>query len=176
MNDRAAIDEPVRLSAVSASAHDLDPEPETTGPPVFTARGLTVFYGPFRAVADVDLDIAERRITAFIGPSGCGKSTILRCFNRMNDLIDGARVEGSLLYHDIDLYDPAVDPVAVRRRIGMVFQKPNPFPKSIYDNVAYGPRVAGIRASMDDLVEDSLRSAGLWDARSARRSTDRSAI
>ena len=130
---------------------------------VFTLRGLNVYYDDLRAVADVDLDVKEREITAFIGPSGCGKSTVLRCFNRMNDLIDGARVEGSVRYHGIDLYDPGVDPVAVRRRIGMVFQKPNPFPKSIYDNVAYGPRVGGTKGNMDEIVERSLRDAGLWE-------------
>ena len=130
---------------------------------VFTTRDLDVYYGDHRAVAGVDLDVREREITAFIGPSGCGKSTVLRCFNRMNDLIDIARVEGTVLYRDIDLYDPEVDPVAVRRRIGMVFQKPNPFPKSIYDNVAFGPRVAGLKGDLDQLVEQSLRDAGLWD-------------
>ncbi len=150
---------------IETNRGDRDDEqlPSSAVNSVFTTRGLTVYYGDFRAVGDVDLDIAEGEITAFIGPSGCGKSTILRCFNRMNDLIDSARVEGSLLYHDIDLYDDAVDPVAVRRRIGMVFQKPNPFPKSIFDNVAYGPRISGIRGSMDELVETSLRGAGLWD-------------
>ena len=106
---------------------------------VFTVDGLNVFYGDHHAVSEVDLTVKEREITAFIGPSGCGKSTVLRCFNRMNDLIDIARVEGTIRYHGVDLYDEAVDPVAVRRRIGMVFQKPNPFPKSIYDNIAYGP-------------------------------------
>ncbi|MEZ5245930.1 MAG: phosphate ABC transporter ATP-binding protein PstB [Acidimicrobiales bacterium] len=130
---------------------------------VFSVRDLSVFYGDLRAVADVNLDVREREITAFIGPSGCGKSTVLRCFNRMNDLIDIARVEGSVLYHGVDLYDPRVDPVAVRRRVGMVFQKPNPFPKSIYDNVAYGPKVAGQKGNLDEVVEKSLRSAGLWD-------------
>ena len=130
---------------------------------VFTVRDLNVYYGELHAVADVELAIREREITAFIGPSGCGKSTVLRCFNRMNDLIDIARVEGTLLYRDIDLYAPEVDPVAVRRRIGMVFQKPNPFPKSIYDNVAFGPRVAGVKGNLDELVERSLRDAGLWD-------------
>ena len=130
---------------------------------VFEVRGLNVFYGDLRAVADVNLDVRKREITAFIGPSGCGKSTVLRCFNRMNDLIDIARVEGSVLYNGIDLYDPQVDPVAVRRRIGMVFQKPNPFPKSIYDNVAYGPKVAGQKGNLDEVVERSLRSAGLWE-------------
>ena len=136
-------------------------EPERVD--VFTVRDLNVYYGDLRAVTDVALDIREREITAFIGPSGCGKSTVLRCFNRMNDLIDTARVEGSVRYHGIDLYDPVVDPVAVRRRIGMVFQKPNPFPKSIYDNVAYGPKVAGMKGNLGDTVERSLRRAGLWD-------------
>lgn len=130
---------------------------------VFTVRDLNVYYGELHAVADVELAIREREITAFIGPSGCGKSTVLRCFNRMNDLIDIARIEGTVLYRDIDLYAPEVDPVAVRRRIGMVFQKPNPFPKSIYDNVAFGPRVAGVKGNLDELVERSLRDAGLWD-------------
>jgi phosphate transport system ATP-binding protein len=132
-------------------------------PNVFTIRDLEVYYGTLRAVGGVDLDIKERQITAFIGPSGCGKSTVLRCLNRMNDLIDIARVEGSVLYRDVDLYAAEVDPVAVRRRIGMVFQKPNPFPKSIYDNVAFGPRVAGVKGNLDDLVEGSLQRAGLWD-------------
>ena len=134
-----------------------------THDPVFAVRDLNVFYGDFRAVNDVSLDIGPREITAFIGPSGCGKSTLLRCFNRMNDLIDSARVEGSLLYHGVDLYDSSIDPVAVRRRIGMVFQKPNPFPKSIYDNVAFGPRLVGQRSGLDEVVESSLQRAGLWD-------------
>ena len=137
--------------------------PEADGPDVFDVHDLNVYYGDLRAVADVSLDVKERQITAFIGPSGCGKSTVLRCFNRMNDLIDIARVEGSVRYRGIDLYAGEVDPVAVRRRIGMVFQKPNPFPKSIYDNVAYGPRVAGQKGNLDEVVEQSLRSAGLWD-------------
>ena len=133
------------------------------GRDVFTVEGLNVFYGDHHAVSEVDLTVKEREITAFIGPSGCGKSTVLRCFNRMNDLIDIARVDGTVRYHGVDLYDESVDSVAVRRRIGMVFQKPNPFPKSIYDNVAYGPRVGGQRGNLDDVVERSLRSAGLWD-------------
>jgi phosphate transport system ATP-binding protein len=141
-----------------AGADDASPASD-----VFTVRNLNVFYGDLRAVADVDLDVRAREITAFIGPSGCGKSTVLRCFNRMNDLIDIARVEGSVLYQGIDLYDPQVDPVAVRRLICMVFQKPNPFPKSIYDNVAYGPKVAGQKGNLDEVVERSLRSAGLWE-------------
>ena len=133
---------------------------------VYDARGVSVFYGDFRAVRDVDLAIHRNEITAFIGPSGCGKSTLLRCLNRMNDLIETARVEGSLRYRGVDLYDPAVNPVEVRRRIGMVFQKPNPFPKSIYDNIAYGPRRAGIAkkgAALDEIVEASLRRAALWE-------------
>jgi phosphate transport system ATP-binding protein len=132
---------------------------------VFTTRDLSVYYGAFRAVREVNLSIRKNEITAFIGPSGCGKSTVLRCFNRMNDLIPGARVEGTVRYRGVDLYDPAVSAVEVRRRIGMVFQKPNPFPKSIYDNVAYGPRVAGLRNKdrLDEIVERSLRGAALWD-------------
>ena len=136
-----------------------------TSPDVFTTRDLSVYYGAFRAVRDVDLRIRQNEITAFIGPSGCGKSTVLRCFNRMNDLIPGARVEGTIQYRGVDLYGPAVSAVEVRRRIGMVFQKPNPFPKSIYDNVAYGPRIAGLRkkSDLDAIVERSLHGAALWD-------------
>ena len=133
------------------------------GRDVFTVEGLNVFYGDHHAVSEVDLTVKEREITAFIGPSGCGKSTVLRCFSRMNDLIDIARVAGPVRYHGVDLYAESGDPVAVRRRIGMVFQKPNPFPKSIYDNVAYGPRVGGQRGNLDDGGERALRSAGLWD-------------
>jgi phosphate transport system ATP-binding protein len=132
-------------------------------PLVFDVRGLSVWYSDFRAIRDADLPIRGNEITALIGPSGCGKTTFLRCLNRMNDLIEGARVEGELLYHGTNLYDGAVDPVEVRRRIGMVFQKPNPFPKSVYDNVAFGPRIAGFGGNMDDLVEESLRKAALWD-------------
>jgi phosphate transport system ATP-binding protein len=130
---------------------------------VFDIRDVSVSYGTFRAVRDLTLPIAGNEITALIGPSGCGKTTFLRCLNRMNDLIEGARVEGTILYHGVDLYDEQVDPVEVRRRIGMVFQKPNPFPKSIYDNVAFGPRIAGYKGNMDELVEESLRRAALWD-------------
>jgi phosphate transport system ATP-binding protein len=130
---------------------------------VFDVRDLSVYYGDFRAVRDVTLPIYRNQITALIGPSGCGKTTFIRCLNRMNDLIESARVEGSLLYHGVDLYDPGVDPVEVRRRIGMVFQKPNPFPKSIYENIAFGPKIAGFKGDMDELVEESLRRAALWD-------------
>jgi phosphate transport system ATP-binding protein len=133
--------------------------------PVFAARDLEVYYGEFRAVRDVNLEIYEHEITAFIGPSGCGKTTLLRCFNRMNDFIESARVEGQIMYHGVDLYDPAVNSTEVRRRIGMVFQKPNPFPKSIFDNVAYGPRLLGKKnkAELADIVEKALRGAALWD-------------
>jgi phosphate transport system ATP-binding protein len=130
---------------------------------VFDVRDVSAYYGDFRAVRNVTLPIRQNEITALIGPSGCGKSTVLRCFNRMNDLIEGARVEGQVLYHGMDLYDRQVDPVEVRRRIGMVFQKPNPFPKSVYENVAFGPRIAGFKGNMDELVEASLHKAALWD-------------
>jgi len=128
-----------------------------------TLRDVNVFYGSFHAVGGVNFDIAKNKITALIGPSGCGKSTVLRCINRMNDLIPTARVEGEINYHGENILAPGVDAVSIRRQIGMVFQKPNPFPKSIYDNVAWGAKVNGIRANMDDLVEWCLRSAALWD-------------
>ena len=133
--------------------------------PVFAVKDLSVKYGEFRAVRDVTLDIREHEITAFIGPSGCGKTTVLRCLNRMNDFIDSAKVEGLIEYHGADLYNSEVNPNEVRRRIGMVFQKPNPFPKSIFDNVAYGPRLVGkmSKSDLNDLVERSLRRAALWD-------------
>jgi phosphate transport system ATP-binding protein len=131
---------------------------------VFRLDDVHVHYGSFLALRGVNLEINGNEITAFIGPSGCGKSTLIRCLNRMNDLIPGARVEGRIHYHGQDLYGDGVDPVEVRRRIGMVFQKPNPFPKSIYDNVAFGPKVTGMQPdSMDELVERSLRGAALWD-------------
>ena len=128
-------------------------------------RECSFYYGGFRAVADVSLPIYQNKTTAFIGPSGCGKSTVLRGINRMLDLVEGARVEGEIIYRGKNLYDHDVDPVEVRRRIGMVFQKPNPFPKSIYDNVAYGPRLLGIKKKgiLDEIVERSLRGASLWD-------------
>jgi phosphate transport system ATP-binding protein len=136
--------------------------PVSTGT-VFDIEDLNVYYGNFRAVRDVSIPVPVKQITALIGPSGCGKTTVLRCFNRMNDLIETARVEGTIRYHGVDLYHPQVDPVEVRRRIGMVFQKPNPFPKSIYDNIAFGPKIAGFKGNMDDLVEESLHKAALWD-------------
>ena len=130
---------------------------------VFRSQDVNVYYGAFRAVRDVTFDVRKNEIMALIGPSGCGKTTVLRCYNRMNDLIKDARVTGSITYRGTNLYDGRVDPVEVRRRIGMVFQKPNPFPKSIYDNVAYGPRVAGQKKGLDDIVENSLRKAALWE-------------
>ena len=136
---------------------------ETAEDVVFDVRDLAVSYAGVVAVHKVTLPIYRNEITALIGPSGCGKTTFIRCLNRMNDLIEAARVEGTLLYHGVDLYDPSVDPVEVRRRIGMVFQKPNPFPKSIYDNIAFGPKIAGFKGNMDELVEESLRRAALWD-------------
>jgi phosphate transport system ATP-binding protein len=132
--------------------------------PVVSLQGLNVYYGNFHAVHDVTFDMQRNEITALIGPSGCGKSTVLRCLNRMNDLVPGARVEGTVAYHGVDIYGPDVDPIEVRRHIGMVFQKPNPFPKSIYDNVAYGPKVTGMEVDdLDDLVEEVLHKAALWD-------------
>ena len=157
---RTPVTTQVPLTADAASSAPAEPRPT-----VFDVEDLSVHYGAYRAVRNVDLQVRRNEITAFIGPSGCGKSTVLRCFNRMNDLIDGARVDGSLRYHGIDLYGDEVNPVEVRRRIGMVFQKPNPFPKSIFENVAYGPRVGGIKkkSELSDIVEQSLRRAALWD-------------
>jgi phosphate transport system ATP-binding protein len=131
--------------------------------PVFQVQDLAVAYGANVAIQDVTLDVFKNAITAFIGPSGCGKSTLIRCFNRMNDLVSSAKVSGEVLYHGTDLYGERVDAVEVRRRIGMVFQKPNPFPKSIYDNIAFGPRVLGMRDDMSGRVERALQQAALWD-------------
>ncbi|HWB21473.1 MAG TPA: phosphate ABC transporter ATP-binding protein PstB [Gaiellaceae bacterium] len=130
---------------------------------VFNVDKLSVFYGNAPAVCDVSLEIYKNAITALIGPSGCGKSTFLRCLNRMNDLVSSAKIEGKLLYHGTDLYGPGVDPIEVRRRIGMVFQRPNPFPKSIYDNVAYGLRILGMKDNLDDRVQQALQRAAIWD-------------
>ncbi len=155
-----------------ASAHVISTRPELNvhrevadaPDPVLACENVEVFYGSFRAVRDVSMTFGHNEITALIGPSGCGKSTLLRSLNRMNDLVDGARVTGAIRYWGEDMYAPGVDPIEVRRRIGMVFQKPNPFPKSIYDNIAYGPRVTGMKiGSMDDHVEEVLTRAALWD-------------
>ncbi|HET9085094.1 MAG TPA: phosphate ABC transporter ATP-binding protein PstB [Candidatus Limnocylindrales bacterium] len=163
----------------TATAPDLRPTEDTPGiridiagsadasaptvAPVIRLRDVSFYYGTFRAVKDISIDIPTHRITALIGPSGCGKSTLLRTINRMNDLIPGTRVEGQVRYHDEDIYGAGVDAVEVRRRIGMVFQKANPFPKSVYDNVAFGPRLNGFKGNMDELVENSLRRAAIWD-------------
>ncbi len=160
-----------RITMADAAPLDLADEaadhPKAPGTQhvVFDVDELSVLYGDFRAVRDVTIDVHQHEITAFIGPSGCGKTTVLRCFNRMNDFIEIAKVEGRIGYHGVNLYDPGVNATEVRRRIGMVFQKPNPFPKSVYDNVAYGPRLAGMRkkGELDAVVERSLRGAALWD-------------
>ena len=131
--------------------------------PILQTRNLNVFYGEKRVVTDVTLDFARNRITAIIGPSGCGKSTLLRCFNRMNDLIPTARISGQVLFEGQDLYAPSVDPTEIRYQVGMVFQRPNPFPKSVFDNVAFGPRINGFNGNMEELVEHSLHRAALWD-------------
>jgi len=140
------------------------PEPDAgSGRNIVEVRGLNVWYGTFQALNDISFAVPENRITAIIGPSGCGKSTILRCINRMNDLLTGFRAEGEVIFEGEDVYASGLDPVDVRRRIGMVFQKPNPFPKSIYENAAFGPRINGFRGSLDEIVERSLRRAALWD-------------
>jgi phosphate transport system ATP-binding protein len=150
-------------AAVAAHPQDAGAAAPEHREVVFQCRELGVRYHGVRALRDVDLDIHRHAVTALIGPSGCGKSTFLRCLNRMNDLIPGAEVDGTCLYHDEDLYGPEIDPIEVRRRIGMVFQKPNPFPKSIYDNVAFGPRVLGMKDDLDGRVEGALRKAALWE-------------
>ncbi len=158
--DRAVPD----IRVIPSAAPSVQDPDTAQGTRVFEVSGLNVFYGAFRAVRDVDLVVRKSEITAFIGPSGCGKTTVLRCFNRMNDLIDIARVEGQVRYYGTDLYARDINVTEVRRRIGMVFQKPNPFPKSIFDNVAYGPRVAGIsKSDLEGVVEKALRGAALWD-------------
>lgn len=157
---RAAV---ANIPGVSAEALASADASRADNPAVIELKNMNVFYGDFQAVSDVNLSIPERAITAFIGPSGCGKSTVLRSINRMNDLIPSARVEGEILYHGQDVNARNVDPVEVRRRIGMVFQRPNPFPKSIYENVAWGARINGYKGSFDELVEASLTRAALWD-------------
>jgi phosphate transport system ATP-binding protein len=142
---------------------DAERAPHETRETVFEIDNVTVRYGGIPAVRDIEFNVHANEITALIGPSGCGKSTLIRCLNRMNDLIPAASVEGKVLYHGDDLYGPKVDPVQVRKLIGMVFQKPNPFPKSIYDNIAFGPRVLGMKGNMDEIVERALRRGALWD-------------
>ena len=154
-----------RVKLPEPAALRRDVQPAAPGGTIFDVSGVSIWYGAFKAVTDVSLAIYEREITAFIGSSGSGKTTVLRSFNRMNDLVPGTRLDGEIRYRGESLYDKDVSPVAVRRRIGMVFQKPNPFPKSIYDNVAYGPRINGERrkGKLDEIVEHSLRQAALWD-------------
>ncbi len=144
-------------------AHHHHVHPSSGGVKVHV-QNLSFWYGDFNALTGISVDIASKAVTAFIGPSGCGKSTFLRCINRMNDLIPGTRVEGTMLIDGADIYGPGVDPVDLRRRVGMIFQQPNPFPQSIYDNVAYGPRLQGVKkkGDLDDLVEESLKRANLW--------------
>jgi len=165
------VDDTIAPESSAVAANVIAPEPIPTQEVIrtpaeqslFRLKDLGVWYGSKHAVSDISLDIPLNRVTALIGPSGCGKSTLLRCLNRMNDLIPTARIEGRVEYHGANIYDRSVDPVEVRRRIGMVFQKPNPFPKSIYDNVAFGARVNGIKGKMDEIVEGSLRRAALWE-------------
>jgi phosphate transport system ATP-binding protein len=160
----------------AATGRRFEPSETTDGKvaaeSIFDVRDVSVFYGEHRAIRDVSMSISRNEITALIGPSGCGKSTFIRCLNRMNDLIPSARVEGEVVYHDENLYDDRIDPVQVRKRIGMVFQKPNPFPKSIFDNIAFGPRVVGMKGDMDEIVESALRRAALWDETKDRLKTN----
>ena len=165
MNTQSSMTQEV---AMAPEADSITPGPAPVEPAqqaVFELKNLEVRYGTFRAVRGVSMVLRKREITAFIGPSGCGKTTVLRCLNRMNDVIPSARVGGQVLYHGVDLYGEAVSATEVRRRIGMVFQRPNPFPKSIYDNVAFGPKVNGVKSKseLDGIVEDSLKGAALWD-------------
>jgi phosphate transport system ATP-binding protein len=152
----------IAISGANLRPPEDGPVP-AAGPKVLELQDVSVFYSDYEAVRGTTMGIAKNQITAMIGPSGCGKSTVLRALNRMNDLIPGARVRGKITFHGTDLYAPDVDPIQVRRRIGMVFQKPNPFPKSIYENVAYGLKINGIKGNYDDLVEQALRGAALWD-------------
>jgi phosphate transport system ATP-binding protein len=154
------------IDTIVPNPTDADEPQVVEGPPKMSARDVSVFYGEKQALKGVDVEIHDDKVTAFIGPSGCGKSTFLRCLNRMNDTIAGARVTGEIELDGDDIYDPKMDVVQLRARVGMVFQKPNPFPKSIYENVAYGPRIHGLAAGkgeMDGIVEKSLKRAGLWD-------------
>jgi phosphate transport system ATP-binding protein len=162
MSDMESTTAPVNIPSVQTAVQQ-EGFRARSGEVVFDVKDLTVAYDGIAALADVSLDIRKNEVTAFIGPSGCGKSTFIRCFNRLNDLIPSARVDGTILYHGQDLYGSDVDPVEVRKLIGMVFQKPNPFPKSIYDNIAFGPRVLGWKKNLDDRVERALRQAALWD-------------
>jgi phosphate transport system ATP-binding protein len=154
---------PIRAIGVTIAPMPPSAATEAERETVLRLEGVSCWYGSFRAVREVSIDVRAREVTALIGPSGCGKTTLLRTMNRMNDLIPSYRTDGHIRFGGEDLYGPGVDPVAVRRRVGMVFQKPNPFPKSVYDNVAFGPRINGFKGNLDDLVEESLRRAALWN-------------
>ena len=162
-DDRPAVSASAGLPQAAAPKVDAGGRPAPAAAAIFKLEDVRVSYGGVTAVENVTFELLENEITAFIGPSGCGKSTLLRCLNRMNDLIPSAAVAGSVRYHDQDLYASDIDPVQVRKRIGMVFQKPNPFPKSIYENIAFGPRVLGMKGDMDEIVERALRKGALWD-------------
>jgi phosphate transport system ATP-binding protein len=171
------VTEPPEIRVDVPHTHPADARPHADGAKprreaIFHLGGVGVAYSGKPAVRDISFDIGKNEITALIGPSGCGKSTLIRCLNRMNDLIPGAEVSGEVLYHGQDLYGPEVDAVEVRKRIGMVFQKPNPFPKSIYDNIAFGPRVLGMKGEMDEIVERALQQAALWDEAKDRLKTN----
>jgi phosphate transport system ATP-binding protein len=155
----------VRVKGMESSASKVSSQSSTQGNPKLRIQGFNFFYGPVQSLFKIDLDIPEHQVTAFIGPSGCGKSTLLRCMNRLNDLIEGARYEGNILLDEVDIFNPLIDITDLRKRVGMVFQKSNPFPKSIHENVAYGPRLQGLknRAVLEEIVEEGLRGAGLWE-------------
>jgi phosphate transport system ATP-binding protein len=159
-------------AAAAGVAAQQKPAPAAPRDVIFDVDDINVYYGEHKAIRNVTLDLHLNEITALIGPSGCGKSTFIRCLNRMNDLIPTARVDGKIVYHGEDLYASNIDPVQVRKRIGMVFQKPNPFPKSIYDNIAFGPRVMGMKGDMDEIVERALRRGALWDEVKDRMKTN----
>ena len=154
-----------KVKGMESSASKVSSQPSTQGNPKLRVQGFNFFYGPVQSLFKIDLDIPEHQVTAFIGPSGCGKSTLLRCMNRLNDLIEGARYEGNILLDEVDIFNPLIDITDLRKRVGMVFQKSNPFPKSIHENVAYGPRLQGLknRVVLEEIVEASLRGAGLWE-------------
>jgi phosphate transport system ATP-binding protein len=157
--------EPALVKVQTIKSHSPEGAAQTVNPTKVEVKDLELFYGKFKAIGDINMSLQANKVTAIIGPSGCGKSTVLRCFNRMNDLVPGVRINGDVMVDGQSIYAPGVDVVDVRRRVGMVFQRPNPFPKSIYDNVAYGPRLYGIRnaANLDEIVEYSLKHAALWD-------------
>jgi len=154
-----------KVKSMESRDSKASPQPSMHANPKLRVQGFNFFYGPVQALFKIDLEIPEHQVTAFIGPSGCGKSTLLRCINRLNDLIEGARHEGNILLDDVDIFNPLIDITNLRKRVGMVFQKSNPFPKSIHENVAYGPRLQGLknRTVLEEIVEQSLRGAGLWE-------------